>query len=116
MANKPQTLKKPVPKYVVDRMNGFGEQIAALQEAGQQFLRDTIGIWGIDGSRFRVWWDFQATDAKGQPAPTYEVLMIADFERRLRLQEAMQQAQGAPKADPTPKAGEKRLAVGEKAG
>lgn len=117
---QPAQIKRPIPQYVIDRVRGFGAAMQSILQQQEQFLADAAGLWGINPTIHRVWWNF-VDPATGQPLekPTYEVLTIADWERRQRLQAAIQQASGAapasaapdakPKADPRPKEGEKVL-------
>lgn len=117
---QPAQIKKPIPPYVIDRVRGFGAAVQSILQQQEQFLADAAGLWGINQTVHRVWWNFVDT-ATGQPLekPTYEVLTVADWERRQRLQSAIQQAGGAasvasapaakPKADPQPRDGEKVL-------
>lgn len=116
MASKtPQTLKRPVPKHVLNRLADLAQRQQALNdqintERGQ-FLQGFAAGLGIDPTRFGLWIN------DGEDPITYEVLAKADFERRQRLQEAVNQAKAAaPKADPAPRKGEKPLALAEDAG
>lgn len=114
MANKaPQRIKRPVPKYLVARRAAIAERRAAvnqqLDHEDAQAIQDFGGFLDIDGTRFGLWLN---DDEEPQ---TYEVLTRAEFEQRVRLRAAVQQAQ-QPKADPTPRTGEKPLALAEGAG
>lgn len=116
MASKaPQTLKRPLPKHVLNRLAELAQRQQALNdqinaERGT-LLGDFAGFLGMDGARFGLWIN------DDEDPITYEVLSKADFERRQRLRAAVNQAQAAaPKPDPTPRTGEKPLALAEGAG
>lgn len=111
MANKPpQTLKRPIPKHLIERLGGLAQQQAAIEQQRTQLLQDFAGFLGVDPQRFGLWFN------DDENPPTYEVLTKVDFERRQRLRAAVAQAQATPPADPTPKPGEKPLPIADKAG
>lgn len=103
---KPQQIKRPIPKHLLERLGGLAQQQAAIEQARLQLLQDFAGFLGVDPQRFGLWFN------DDEQPPTYEVLTKADFERRQRMKAAPAPA----KVDPTPRKGEAPLPLASGAG